>query len=83
MDDTLTANPSQGVYIYQPSKHGKPSGERPPKRRKVGLADTRKQNFDTQTFVPLLNGEESSESVQLRQIAYRQLWLEQERKIQV
>lgn len=73
----------QGVYVYQPAKLGKASGERPLKRRKVGSSDRRDQQSGAQCFVPLLNGEEASDCVQLRYDTYRQLWSEQENKIQV
>jgi origin recognition complex subunit 3 len=71
---------TQGAYIYQP-KHGK-AGERPSKRRKVsGVNLDNKPNG--QRFVPLLNGEESAESVQLRYDTYKKIWSKQENKIQV
>ncbi|KAJ5082001.1 hypothetical protein N7532_011044 [Penicillium argentinense] len=72
----------QGVYIYQPAKPGKPAAERAPKRRKVSSADKGEHTFNNETFVPLLNGEESTESVQLRHETYEQLWKMQEDKIQ-
>lgn len=74
---------AQGVYVYQPAKPGKAPGERPSKRRKVISANDREQQPDAQCFVPLLNGEETSDSVNLRYDTYRQLWSEQENKIQV
>lgn len=80
----LRANKSsQGAYIYQPSKHGKSAGERPSKRRKVSSTAERDEQFDRQRFVPLLNGDENAESVQLRHDTYRELWSKQENKIQV
>ncbi|KAL4977821.1 origin recognition complex subunit 3 N-terminus-domain-containing protein [Aspergillus desertorum] len=64
---------SQGVYIYRPADAGKAYGERPAKKRKVA------QGFnslieDTCPFVPLLNGDESEQSVRLRYQTYEQLW---------
>lgn len=74
------ANSTKGVYIYQPAKPGK--ADRPSKRRKVSTGDNQEQPTK-QTFVPLLNGDESAECVQLRYDTYKELWSEQERKIQV
>lgn len=75
--------PNKGVYIYQPAKPGKATGERPTKRRKVSSAGKEDQKTDSQHFIPLLNGEESAESVQQRLDTYKQLWTEQDDKIQV
>ncbi|CAI7622566.1 unnamed protein product [Penicillium manginii] len=72
----------QGVYIYQPAKPGKSANEPPKKRRKVSSAGAQDQKPDSQRFVPLLNGEESAEGVQQRLNTYKQLWSEQEQKIQ-
>lgn len=74
---------NKGVYIYQPAKSGKPSGERPSKRRKVSSTNITKEISETEGFVPLLNGDESPECVQLRYNTYKQLWAEQEDRIQV
>lgn len=74
------ANRTQGVYIYQPTKPGRATAERPSKRRKVAPAGNQS---DIQCFVPLLNGDETAECVQLRYRTYQQLWSEQEHKIQV
>lgn len=41
------------------------------------------EKLDGPGFVPLLNGDESAECVQLRYDTYKQLWSEQEHKIQV
>lgn len=38
---------------------------------------------ESRLFVPLLNGDESEASVQLRYKAYQELWAAQEEKIQV
>ncbi|KAK9860295.1 hypothetical protein MYU51_010763 [Penicillium brevicompactum] len=70
-----------GAYIYQPPKHGK-AGERPSKRRKVSSGGKLDEKSDIQHFVPLLNGEETPESAQLRYDTYKQLWSKQENKIQ-
>lgn len=74
---------TQGAYIYQPPKHGKAAGERPSKRRKVSSGVNLDKKPDGQRFVPLLNGEENAESVQLRYDTYKKLWSKQENKIQV
>ncbi|KAF3398243.1 Origin recognition complex subunit 3 [Penicillium rolfsii] len=71
-----------GVYIYQPAKPGKATGERPSKRRKVSSTDNRERRSNVECFVPLLNGEENSESSKLRHESYKQLWSAQEHKIQ-
>lgn len=71
----------QGAYIYQPPKHGK-AGERPSKRRKVSSGGKLDEQSDIKHFVPLLNGEETPESAQLRYDTYKQLWSKQENKIQ-
>lgn len=71
------------MYVYQPAKPGKASGERPTKRRKVSTIGSGGQKSDAQSFLPLLNGEETAECVQLRHDTYKQLWSEQEDKIQV
>ncbi|KAJ5782221.1 Origin recognition complex subunit 3 [Penicillium paradoxum] len=71
-----------GAYIYQPPKHGKLAGERPSKRRKVSSITASDEKLDRKCFVPLLNGEENAESVQLRYDSYQQLWPKQEHKIQ-
>ncbi|GES56970.1 origin recognition complex subunit [Aspergillus terreus] len=68
---------TQGVYIYRPSKA---QGERPSKRRKVQPDD--EVDSESRLFVPLLNGDESEASVQLRYKAYQELWAAQEEKIQ-
>ncbi|TQB74860.1 hypothetical protein MPDQ_004091 [Monascus purpureus] len=73
---------AQGVYVYQPgSKPEKAHGERPSKRRKVKAKDE-DQRDEISPFVPLLDGHEALESVQLRYNTYKTLWSEQERKIQ-
>lgn len=69
----MKTNAAQGVYIYQ--------GERPLKRRK--FAPTDHPHADSHCFVPLLNGEEPAECVQLRYDTYKKLWSEQEASIQV
>lgn len=74
---------NKGVYIYQPAKAGKASSERPSKRRKVSMKKDSIEKLDDPGFVPLLNGDESAECVQLRYDTYKQLWSEQEHKIQV
>ncbi|KAJ5213163.1 hypothetical protein N7449_000332 [Penicillium cf. viridicatum] len=71
-----------GAYIYQPPKHGKSAGERPSKRRKVSSTADKDEQPDRQRFVPLLNGDENAESVQLRYDTYQELWSKQEHKIQ-
>ncbi|CAG8007827.1 unnamed protein product [Penicillium olsonii] len=71
-----------GAYIYQPPKHAK-AGERPSKRRKVSSGANLDGQANRKQFVPLLNGEEDAESVQLRYETYKQLWSKQENKIQV
>ncbi|KAJ5552958.1 hypothetical protein N7494_002336 [Penicillium frequentans] len=86
LDDVLDLSKdrsqNQGVYIYQPAKAGKASGERPSKRRKVSMNKDSIEKLDGPGFVPLLNGDESAECVQLRYDTYKQLWSEQEHKIQ-
>lgn len=72
-------NKVQGVYVYQPEKA---HGERPAKRRKVKAGDAG-AGLETVPFVPLLNGQETSESVTLRYNTYKELWLRWEKKIQV
>ncbi|KAJ0421026.1 origin recognition complex subunit 3 N-terminus-domain-containing protein [Aspergillus carlsbadensis] len=72
---------NQGVYIYQPADAGKAGGERPSKRRKVAQ-EPQELDTDLCPFVPLLDGDESEESVQLRYQAYEQLWSTREAKIQ-
>ncbi|CAI7650831.1 unnamed protein product [Penicillium pancosmium] len=72
----------QGVYIYQPAKPGKSANEPPKKRRKVSSTGAQDPKSDSQQFIPLLNGEESAEGVQQRLNTYKQLWSEQEQKIQ-
>ncbi|KAJ5180417.1 hypothetical protein N7492_003627 [Penicillium capsulatum] len=79
LDLSKDRSQNQGVYIYQPAKPGK--ADRPSKRRKVSTADLPEQS-SAQTFVPLLNGDESAESVQQRHDTYKELWSEQEHKIQ-
>lgn len=74
---------NKGVYIYQPAKPGKSANEPPKKRRKVSSTGVQGQKSDSQHFIPLLNGEESAEGVQQRLNTYKQLWSEQEQKIQV
>lgn len=71
------------MYIYRPAKPGKASGERPSKRRKVASTENREQQIGAQCFVPLLNGDETAECMQLRYDTYKQQWSEQEHKIQV
>lgn len=71
------------MYVYQPAKAGKAFGERPSKRLKVGPSETGEKQSVAQTFVPLLNGEESSECVRRRYDAYKEQWKEKEDKIQV
>ncbi|EPS26008.1 hypothetical protein PDE_00944 [Penicillium oxalicum 114-2] len=73
---------NQGVYVYQPANAGKTAIERPTKRRKVSSTDSQGQAVDAECFVPLLNGQESLASTQLRYETYKQLWSEQEGKIQ-
>lgn len=82
-DFSLRTDKKQSVYVYQPAKAGKASGERRLKRRKVGSSESRKQQPAAQSFVPLLNGEETSECVRLRYDTYKELWSEQENRIQV
>ncbi|KAJ6014000.1 hypothetical protein N7540_008591 [Penicillium herquei] len=83
LDLSKDRSQNQGVYIYQPAKSGKPSGERPSKRRKVSSTNITKEKSETEGFVPLLNGDESPDCVQLRYNTYKQLWAEQEDRIQV
>ncbi|OKO94340.1 Origin recognition complex subunit 3 [Penicillium subrubescens] len=82
LDLSRDRSQNQGVYIYQPVKPGKATGERPSKRRKVSSTNNQGQRSDVQCFVPLLNGEENAESSQLRHETYKQLWSAQEHKIQ-
>ncbi|KAL4883638.1 origin recognition complex subunit 3 N-terminus-domain-containing protein [Aspergillus karnatakaensis] len=81
---------TQGVYIYKPADTGKPPSERPSKRRKV-TQETKKSDAPPVTpnaapaicpFVPLLNGDETEESIQLRYKTFEQVWSAQEAKIQ-
>ncbi|KAL4940525.1 hypothetical protein BDV06DRAFT_196523 [Aspergillus oleicola] len=72
---------TQGVYIYRPADAAKPHGERPSKKRRVTQEHT-VPGEDQCPFVPLLNGDESEKSVQLRYQTYEQLWSIQEAKIQ-
>lgn len=74
---------NKGVYIYHPAKSGKSANEPPNKRRKVSSAGAKDSKTNSQHFVPLLNGEESAEAVQQRLKIYKQLWTQQEQKIQV
>ncbi|KAJ5641070.1 Origin recognition complex subunit 3 [Penicillium herquei] len=83
LDLSKDRSQNQGVYIYQPAKPGKPSGERPSKRRKVSSTNITKETSENEGFVSLLNGDESPECVQLRYNTYKQLWAEQEDRIQV
>ncbi|KAL4888704.1 origin recognition complex subunit 3 N-terminus-domain-containing protein [Aspergillus ambiguus] len=75
---TKDGSNTQGVYIYRPSKV---QGERPSKRRKV-QSENEVVDANSRLFVPLLNGEESEASVELRYKAYQELWSAQEGKIQ-
>ncbi|KAL5043189.1 hypothetical protein BDW71DRAFT_128806 [Aspergillus fruticulosus] len=72
---------TQGVYIYKPADAGKTYGERPSKKRKV-TQEPKLPIEDTCQFVPLLNEDESEQSVRLRYKTYEQLWSAQEMKIQ-
>ncbi|PYH99525.1 origin recognition complex subunit [Aspergillus ellipticus CBS 707.79] len=72
---------TQGVYIYTPADPSKPAGERPSKRRKVVPEKDQKAGV-LHPFVPLLNGDEDSQSVELRYRTYQHLWSGQEAKIQ-
>lgn len=78
----LELTKTKGVYIYEPAKVAKATAERPSKRRKVASTHNQEEQSLAQCFVPLLNGNESSESVQLRYDTYKKLWAEQENKIQ-
>ncbi|KAJ5986875.1 hypothetical protein N7451_011240 [Penicillium sp. IBT 35674x] len=82
LDLSKDRSQTQGVYIYQPAKAGKASGERPSKRRKVSMNKDSTEKLDGPGFVPLLNGDESAQCVQLRYNTYKQLSSEQEHKIQ-
>ncbi|KAJ5675837.1 hypothetical protein N7462_008734 [Penicillium macrosclerotiorum] len=82
LDLSRDRSQNQGVYIYKPAKFGKATDERPPKRRKVSLTDNEGKQHNEQCFVPLLNGEETAECVKLRYDTYKQMWSEQEHKIQ-
>ncbi|KAL4996536.1 origin recognition complex subunit 3 N-terminus-domain-containing protein [Aspergillus recurvatus] len=64
---------SQGVYIYKPADAGKAHGERPSKKRKV-TQEPKPPIEGTCQFVPLLNGDESEQSIRLRYQTYEQLW---------
>lgn len=75
-------NTSQGVYIYRPTDSSKAHGERPSKRRKV-LSTKQEPEQNARLFAPLLNGDESPESIDLRYRAFQHLWGAQEAKIQV
>lgn len=75
-------NNVQGVYIYRPTDLSKAHGERPTKRRKV-LSSKQEPEQNVRLFAPLLNGNESPESVDLRYKTFRRLWDAQEAKIQV
>ncbi|KAL4969243.1 putative origin recognition complex subunit 3 [Aspergillus stella-maris] len=72
---------SQGVYIYRPADAPKPHGERPSKKRRV-TQEHAAPSEDPCPFVPLLNGDETEKSVQIRYRTYEQLWSVQEAKIQ-
>jgi origin recognition complex subunit 3 len=76
-----TYSGSQGVYIYRPADPGKAHGERPLKKRKV-TQEPKPPSEDTCPFVPLLDGDESEQSIKLRYQTYEQLWSVQEAKIQ-
>lgn len=78
--ETFTNN-SKGVYIYRPADAGKAHGERPLKKRKV-TQEPKPPSEDTCPFVPLLDGNESEQSIKLRYQTYEQLWSVQEAKIQ-
>ena len=76
----------QGVYVYHPlgARPAKATGERPSKRRKVKTRDTESQQQNkVLPFVPLLNGHEAPETVQLRYNTYNEFWSKREVKIQV
>ncbi|RMJ22478.1 Origin recognition complex subunit [Aspergillus sp. HF37] len=79
LDSAADSSNNQGVYIYHPPKSSKPSSDRPSKRRKVEKKDDRNNHFP---FVPLLNGDEDTTSVDVRYRAYEHLWSTQEGKIQ-
>ncbi|KAL4774089.1 origin recognition complex subunit 3 N-terminus-domain-containing protein [Aspergillus nidulans var. acristatus] len=68
-----TYSGSQGVYIYRPADPGKAHGERPLKKRKV-MQEPKPPSEDTCPFVPLLDGDESEQSIKLRYQTYEQLW---------
>ncbi|KAL4752660.1 hypothetical protein BDW72DRAFT_191823 [Aspergillus terricola var. indicus] len=68
-----TYSSSQGVYIYRPADAGKAHGERPLKKRKV-TQEPKPLSEDTCPFVPLLDGDESEQSIRLRYQTYEQLW---------
>lgn len=80
-DATAELITPKGVFVYKP-KQSKADGERPSKRRKVSSANAFKGGGSL-PFVPLLNGREGSTTVQLRHQAYKDLWAEQDAKIQV
>ncbi|KAJ5246995.1 hypothetical protein N7468_001978 [Penicillium chermesinum] len=82
LDLSRDKSQNQGVYIYQPPKPGKASGERPSKRRKVSSTANPEHDTKVPSFMPLLNGAESADCVQQRYDTYKQLWAEQEHKIQ-
>jgi hypothetical protein len=58
--------------------------DRPVKRRKTGPGKTpTKQDSPSPIFVPLLDGAESAECVQLRHKGYKDLWTIEEQRINV
>ncbi|CRG92193.1 Origin recognition complex subunit 3 [Talaromyces islandicus] len=71
-----------GVYVYNPAKATIDHAEPSPKRRKTskGAKISLPQTDLQSTFVPLLEGKESSDLVELRQSTFQRLWSVQEQR---
>ncbi|RAO72730.1 uncharacterized protein BHQ10_008742 [Talaromyces amestolkiae] len=78
MEDEIGGSEDLGIYVYHPTVNG----ERSSKRRKVSTSkeDKRYQNDQSQVFVPLLGGKESSELVDGRKATFKELWSSQEER---
>lgn len=75
----------KGVYVYNPAKATIDNAEPSPKRRKTskGSKINLPQTDAQSTFVPLLEGKEPSELVELRQSTFQRLWSVQEQRSKV